>query len=187
MRRYCENDIRAFGVEVNSLTIKTLTVVVVVQTAVLLLLFVKVAAIDARMMAADDFTGRAPVPGLIETRPDTGFSNERQSASVASFPNEQQLRQIIRDELIAHIDVQKTGNDRTGPAAIRDEITEIEYQYRREQVGERINYFSSVGRISGAEMEKLQSEIATLDNAGRREMLGKLIRALNSGELEGNL
>ena len=173
--------------EVNALTIKTLTVVVVVQTAVLLLLFVKVAAIDARMMAADDFTGRAPVPGLIETRPDTGFSNERQSASVASFPNEQQLRQIIRDELIAHMDVQGQNDDRARPAVIRDAITESEYQDRRDRVGERINYFSSVGRISEAEMQRLQADIATLNKAGRREMLGRLTRALNSGELDGNL
>ena len=166
---------------------KILIVVVIVQTGLLLLLFGKVADIDERLLAADDLARATPTQEFFETRPKADVLSGRQSVSDASFPNEQQLRQIIREELIAHGEAPGIRDDRAEPVIVRSESAEAEYQIRRDQVVEQIDYFSSVGRISEVEMQRLQTEIATLDKAGRREMLGRLTRALNSGELAGNL
>jgi len=36
-------------------------------------------------------------------------------------------------------------------------------------------------------MTELQAEIAKLDDASRRQMMSKLVRALNSGDIKGRL
>lgn len=41
--------------------------------------------------------------------------------------------------------------------------------------------------ISDAQMQDLQADIAQLDDATRKQMMGKLLRALNSGDIKGRL
>ena len=98
-----------------------------------------------------------------------------------------QLRQIIREELLAHLDSQPAPVDQAVSATAASSTDTAEYQRRREQVVQQLDYYSSVGSISDADMQILQVDIAKLDRAGRREMLGKLTRAMNAGELEGRL
>jgi hypothetical protein len=44
-----------------------------------------------------------------------------------------------------------------------------------------------VGSITDQQMQELQAGIAELDEASRKQMMSTLIRALNSGELEGRI
>jgi hypothetical protein len=60
-------------------------------------------------------------------------------------------------------------------------------EYQRAQVAQQQETYVSVGSISDADMQTLQMDIAKLDAAGRTEMLRKLSRAFNSGNLEGRL
>jgi hypothetical protein len=41
--------------------------------------------------------------------------------------------------------------------------------------------------MTDAQMQELQTSIAQLDEAGRKQMMSKLMRALNSGEIKGRL
>jgi len=169
------------------LNTKTSTVLILVQTSLLLLLFGKVIAIDNRMLAAERTSNTTPANDFFDLRPAADLLSERQSLSNDSFPDEYQLRQIIREELIAHVDVHGMSKRREEAVVVPSPGEVVDYQRRRDSVQQQLEYFSSVGRISAIEMHTLQRDIATLDNASRREMLGRLTRAMNSGEFEGNL
>jgi hypothetical protein len=50
-----------------------------------------------------------------------------------------------------------------------------------------VDDYIQTGVISESEMARLQSDIARLDPAARRAAMQKLVRALNSGALDGRL
>ena len=103
------------------------------------------------------------------------------------YMDDNQLRQIIREELGAQLDG-RSGSNIDMDAPIASNATDnTEIQYQRDLVAQQLDYHTSVGSISDTDMQKLQGEIAKLDEAGRKEMLGKLVRALNSGGLDGRL
>ena len=52
---------------------------------------------------------------------------------------------------------------------------------------EEFEYLLQQEEITGVEMEKLLGDIAQLDPERRTEMLGMLNRAMNRGEIKGNL
>jgi multidrug resistance efflux pump len=58
---------------------------------------------------------------------------------------------------------------------------------RRESIEQRIEAYSAAGSITDSQMQELQAEIAKLDEASRRQMMSKLVRALNSGDIKGRL
>ena len=161
---------------------KFLLVLTLLQTVLLLVLFGKILGVENRLLLTENPDRLAQANPVVDTFPsvvDPGHSN--------SFPNEFQLRQIIREELGEHRDGQRQTGSREGTAVADSSMDVAETRRRYEQVEQQLNYFSSVGSISEVEMQKLQGEIATLDKESRREMLGRLTRALNSGELEGRL
>ena len=161
---------------------KALIVLILVQTGVLLLMFGKMVAIEEEI-----------APAMLDeknTLLSDKFTNTQSQSYLNDtylYPNEDQLRQIIREELAAQLD------SSFGPAEQMDEVfasnstDKAENQYQRELVAQQLNYHTSVGSISDTDMLMLQGEIAKLDEAGRKEMLSGLTRALNSGQLEGRL
>ena len=160
---------------------KTITILSLVQTGILLILLGKIVF----------FEEESTIPGDVEqntsvSNPFNDASTDRHATAIY-YPNENQLRQIIREELGAQLD------GRSGPDEETDSVMESntsdypEYQYQREQVAQQLEYHTSVGSISDTDMQKLQGDIAKLDAAGRTEMLGRLKRALNSGDLDGRL
>jgi hypothetical protein len=66
----------------------------------------------------------------------------------------------------------------TGPASSAEQI---------ELVNRRVDDYISAGVISESEMARLQGDIARLDPAARRAAMQRLVRALNSGALDGRL
>ena len=96
--------------------------------------------------------------------------------------NEQQLRAIIREEL-ARLPSQP-GPLPEAPARPRDPVVD---QQRRNAVAQQIETYQAAGAITDTQMQELQADIAQLDDASRKQMLSKLIRALNSGDIKGRL
>lgn len=69
-------------------------------------------------------------------------------------------------------------------ASPRDPQADLE---RREAIAQQIETYRGLGTITDAQMQELQAEIAHLDAASRSQMMSRLIRALNSGDIKGRL
>lgn len=123
-----------------------------------------------------------PVPPAKTGTP--AFSFAAEPNITPSAMNEAQLRQIIREELASAM--RNEGESRMNDVAARQRTPE-ENRYQREYVSQQIDYYASVGEISEQDMQELQRSIAELDNAGRKEMLSKLTRAMNTQQIKGQL
>jgi len=162
--------------------IVTLAIIAVTQLIVILLMYTKIGAVEADLaavMTAQQIEEYRNKPAKVDTRTQLNRADDQLT--------EDRMRQIIREELAAQLAQQ------TGPAAPGDPVSAagprdpVEIERQREQVFQQLEYYTSVGRISDMEMQKLQIEIAKLDAAGRNEALRELVRAINSGRLEGRL
>ena len=103
--------------------------------------------------------------------------------SVAPALDEQRLRGIIREELAAYAGPAGSMAARP-PAPVRSAEADAR---QREQVEAQIAHYRSVGKISDSEMQALQGQIAGLDPATRKEMLARLVRAINAHEIDGQM
>jgi hypothetical protein len=59
--------------------------------------------------------------------------------------------------------------------------------HRREAIAQQIETYRATGTITDAQMQELQADIAKLDEASRKQMMSRLLRALNSGDIKGRL
>lgn len=159
---------------------KILTGIIILQFAAILLLYGKLASIEQFLSH--------PAPAGPVSPFTSNVSQSRQAPVGFGEPqDEDRLRQIIREELAAQpgLPIRSEAPGDSVIAAGPRNPDEIEQQ--RKQVFQQLEYFTSFGRISEMEMQKLQSDIAKLDAAGRSEAMKELTRALNSGRLEGRL
>lgn len=104
----------------------------------------------------------------------------------ALFADEKRLRNIVREEL-ARLQVPPNAPSSASPARrahARDESTHLQQQ---QLIAQQIETYRAVGSITDEQMQELQFDIAQLDEESRREMMSRLMRALNSGELKGRL
>ena len=162
---------------------KLLTGLVLVQLVLLCALFLRVLDFESAVLATSSH--EPPTPAL-DARP-SPTPAARTTASTG-LPDEERLRTIIRDELRSELAGIRLGaNSAEANEPQPDPQMDIEYDYRRDAVEQSLDYYSQVGRISEAEMARLQSDIAKLRPADRSAMLGRLVRELNSGTLEGRL
>lgn len=109
------------------------------------------------------------------------------SVDRTSCPDEAQLRAIVREELAAAGaagTVAQAGRTPPPAAGLQAPVSSPE---QVEFVNRQMDGYIRAGAISDAEMARLQSDIATLDPAARRAALQKLVRAMNTGALDGRL
>lgn len=160
---------------------RTLKILAFAQTGLLVLLLSGIVRLDEREIGA--------VPAKQDTLASGPFAKSVASsnAAIAHYPDEDRLRKIIREELSAQLDLLQVSNQHIDKNVAPDSINEPERDNRREQVFQKLEYYSSVGSISDMEMQQLQTDIAKLDAVSRKEVLSQLSRALNSGQLEGRL
>jgi hypothetical protein len=92
--------------------------------------------------------------------------------------DEVELRRVIREELAAAAAGKVPAHGLPAPASSADQV---------EFVNRQVDEYIRAGVISESEMARLQSDIARLDPAARRAALQKLVRAMNSGALDGRL
>jgi hypothetical protein len=102
--------------------------------------------------------------------------------------DEQRLRAIIREELTrlqSELGTPaETPTATPAPSRPRDPAVD---QQRHEAVAQQIENYRSAGAITDTQMQELQTDIAQLEDASRKQMLSKLIRALNAGDIKGRL
>ena len=88
------------------------------------------------------------------------------------------IRELIRSEIA----VAKSPAQNATPAPARDVQSELR---QRETVAQQIEMYRGIGAIDDAQMTELQEQIATLDDDGRKQVMSKLMRAMNAGEIKG--
>ena len=103
-------------------------------------------------------------------------------APAAPSVDEERLRAVIREEL-AQLDVRGDAPPALAPPP-RNASAD---RQRREVIEQRIEAYGAAGSISDSQMLELQAEIAKLDESSRKQMMSKLVRALNSGDIKGRL
>ena len=157
---------------------KMLTIIVLVQLLAVALLLVKVFSLDDKL----------PVPMAEQSvRPSTiAVSAPETGSQIATvhFP-EDRLREIIREELSARLGDVADAQNSSVPAP--SPVSEAEYVYRRELVAQKLQYYANVGQVTGPEMIELEGQIAGLSEEDRPVMLKELVRALNTGAIDGRL
>ena len=151
---------------------RLLTILAVVQTGLLILLF-------TRVITLDDEHGDS-----LANSTDNSPSDANVASGFSSI-DEYLLRQIIQEELAAYGSTSDNAQAGEPDANNFDPETAIANDHQFERVSDQIDYFSSIGKISDTEMGELQFEIAKLDEAGRRAALRKLAQALNSKSIDG--
>ena len=160
-----------------------LSVICCIQFALLLMIYSKADAVSENLQIGNFPTSIESFP------PSVARSNDQMSSGSGNeFITEHGLRQIIQEELQSHIrniDL-NSSQEKTQPPAGHD-VDEAVMASRRDFVLGQLDFYSSVGTISSAEMAQLHRSIAELDQGGRREMMSRLNRALNSGALKGSL
>ncbi|MCG8432409.1 MAG: hypothetical protein MJA83_00080 [Gammaproteobacteria bacterium] len=157
---------------------KILTALVVVQTALIVFL-----------LATITDSNENPDP-LVFTDQHSATDQLAENPLSRSTPrevhyrlDEKRLRKIIREELAAQSNAGSARDTKAEPF----QAYEAKHEVQREMVDQELEYFRSVGAISDMEMQDLQTEISKLTEADRREMLRKLIKAMNAGEIKGRL
>lgn len=152
---------------------KSTAITSVTQVACLVLLAV--------LVFEDDGAGSM---GANENPSHAGAAVAEKPAAITGGMEEAQLRRIIREELA--VALRDRDEHRVKDAAAQRRSPEDNH-YQREYVSQQIDYYASVGSIDEQEMHELQREIAELDEAGRKEMLSKLTRAMNARQIKGQL
>lgn len=106
--------------------------------------------------------------------------------TVATPVDEARLRRIIREEIQALVASQPGGSTIPAPALMppRDRAADLD---QKDYVTQQLAYLASVGEASRSDMMHLEESIAKLSPADRREMLNRLARAINAGQIKGHL
>jgi hypothetical protein len=172
---------------------KFLTILSVLQIAAISVLLFKFVSLERSMnnlaMASPAVAARKP----FTAPPPRSTASIAPKADTRLAPaNIEQLRSVVREELAAALlpFFREQSSRRFSTAPEREageERPDSDYEYEREMVRNEIDYDVSRGFISDMEMEDLQRQFAKLDQSGRKEMLRKLLKVLNSGDLKGRL
>ncbi len=167
---------------------KILIAVSALQTLAIVFLGARVMSMDAGLSVLQAAPSTQATTPAQSPRPIENFPSAAPSpaAGVALFPED--VRQIIREELAA-LDLsgaQQPGASARSPLAQSDgPVQTPETDALKNEVASSIGYYIAQGEIGESDMANLQLKIARLPPAQRTEMLGRLTRAMNRGELKG--
>lgn len=125
---------------------------------------------------------RTPTPSTAQTQPVS-----YPAASIAAPIDEARLRRIIREEVQALATQPANGAAAIPAPALQPPRDPGADQDQRAYVEQQLAYLMSVGEASQSDLMYLEQEIAKLSPADRREMLNRLARAVNAGQIKGHL
>jgi hypothetical protein len=156
-----------------------------VTPVVMFVLGLALGAIGATSRSSGWFADRDVEPRSVARTTDAGIASG--SPLNQRCPDEAQLRRVIREELAAAAGSPDSVPDLHPADAGPRPTVSSDAQAHVELVNRHVDDYIRAGAISDSEMVLLQSEIATLDPAARTAAMQKLVRAMNSGALDGRL
>ena len=149
---------------------KTLIVLSVMQT------------IGIAALVVHAFRAERPAPDPLANPPAAAIA-----PGAAQIVDEERLRRVIREELAQQHNRPASGHDTSAAQSAPPRAATAADLQRRDDIAQRIEAYAAMGAISDTQMMELQTDIARLDPASRRQMMSRLVRALNSGDLKGRL
>lgn len=159
---------------------KTLVALVVLQTAILILLLIRLNDLDGETAAV-----QRTEPEMVYVQPSS--AQQPTPVTVTGYTDEDRLREIIREELLLVLEDVRALAGNADASADRPLQSGLGYERQRDAVAQSVDYYVSVGRITEREMSQLQMDIAQLNPDDRRAMMGAIVRAMNNGKLDGRL
>jgi len=146
------------------------------------MLFLKLDAFEARMEALG-----IPSEHTNDSAPIATFRLPKQQAPESVPFDATQLRRIVREELQA-AGINGNGSDYGSDVESQSPVYDAtEMALQRELVMQEMDMLKVQDLVTTAELDRLMGEIARLNPEARSEMLGELNRAMNRGEIKGNL
>lgn len=157
---------------------KLLTLLLLLQTLLIALLYAKVDAVEEQVnQAAAPIAIEMPQPVS-----DPAPAPPVQSSNI----DKAELRSIIREEL-RHAPLEWAAVQRENEASSGPFYDEAEMEKARNNVMRSLDYLRTQDEVSQAELDLLLADIARLDPERRSEAMKELNRAMNRGEIRGNL
>lgn len=157
-----------------------LIVLLGIQVTLTLGLLVKLSSFETNR--ATDANPVSPPPASVKV---TTIPAESRPLADDTRLSEYQLRRIIRDE-ISRLMPADSGAE-IDPVSNEPVLDPAEIQYQRNLVIQELEALKGQAEASTAELDRLLGDIARLDPQSRNELLGMLNRAMNRGEIRGNL
>ena len=155
---------------------KFLYLLVVIQTILLVVLFLKVDGFESELESA------AAAPSV------TAGSQEdiiEESSEPEASLNADMVRQIVREELWAAGSQAETEAEVPSVSYEMRVYDQVDLEYRRGLIMDEMELMKLEEEVSTADLNRLLGEIALLDPERRGEMLGMLNAAMNRGEING--
>lgn len=168
------------------MTTKFLIALATMQTLVLFFLCVRVLEIDTQTdeLAADFAYARATVSST------DMVSSEAPAGLVRAGPSLAQIRAVVKQEVtlaVNDIAVPKMTETRQASLEIQNARSPEENDAIKANISRELNLYIQSGSAGEMQIASLQSKIAKLPPAEQRKMLGKLVGAINSGDLDARL
>jgi hypothetical protein len=161
---------------------KILSTLLIAQVLLTLFVIGKLIDIDSRIDKYETAAGR-PTAAVI----DPVDSRSVLAPNATSRLSEEELRQIIREELVAHSPTSAQPVAEEHGDSSSKTVDAPDYQYLFERVSQELDYYELVGEISKMEMEELQADIASLQASDRQHMFNRLTQSMNAGRIKGLL
>ena len=151
------------------------------QIALVLLLITKLGSFEGRMDMLTNSFGQVQGAAL-EAAPTS------QIQPLAGTPglDGQEVRRIVREELLAVRSSDSLAKN-SEPVPTDPVFDEAEMQYQRDLVTRELDFLKEQDEVTTMELDRLMGDIAQLDPQSRTEMLKMLNRAMNRGEIKGNM
>jgi hypothetical protein len=106
------------------------------------------------------------------------------SERIASSPDEERLRTIMREELRRQLQSHANEYRAPAPAVVEQPRDAAEDRRRQELVAQQVETYISVGSITQQQILDLQAQMAPLDAKTRTKVMSRLMKAVNSGDLD---
>ncbi len=173
---------------------KTSIVLNTLQLVVIVILCITVMAMRGQLQTlqklAQDQTTAYPAAGLAQQQTDAaGFKNPVPRVDSSAALTLEQIQKVLRAELTrfkASLPAVSDGRD-SSPPVQSNQADLLDQQLQFELVNQELDFYIQQGMISEQDMSNLQYEIAKLNPEGKKQAMSRLVRAINSGELDGRL
>ena len=159
-------------------TTKSLYLLVVIQTILVVVLYIKVDGFES---------GLETTPAALPAQPEAVEEIVGDSTVAATSLDAGVVRRIVREEL------RNAGVFAAAEPELPEESFEmqvydqVDLEYRRGLIIDEMELMKQEEEVSTADLNRLLSEISSLDPERRSELLAMLNAAMNRGEIRGRL